>query len=52
MPVDVSEALRQALARGSKDPTRLKTDSDRDALRSRADCQDLVRSLPEKAKME
>ncbi len=44
--------LRQALAKGYKDPARLKTDSDLDALRSRADFQDLVRSLPEKAKME
>jgi serine/threonine protein kinase/tetratricopeptide (TPR) repeat protein len=44
--------LREALAKGYKNPTRLKTDSDLDSLRSRADFQDLVRTLPEKATME
>jgi serine/threonine protein kinase len=44
--------LRQALAKGYQKPARLKTDSDLDALRSRADFQDLVRSLLEKAKRE
>jgi hypothetical protein len=44
--------LRQALAKGYPQPMRLTTDPDLNSLRSRADFQDLVCTLPEKAKME
>jgi tetratricopeptide (TPR) repeat protein len=41
--------LQQAVTKGYKDLTRVKTDSDLDALRSRPDFQALLRSLEEKA---
>ena len=38
--------LRQAVAAGAKDPTKLKLDADLDALRGRADFQELLAELP------